>query len=203
MDAIAPERHRIGVLLTLLLAALLAAATPVSAAQDEEILIEADSGSADRKTGTYIYRGNVRIRQGSVEILAEEAEVHLGDSGVTRVSLRGAPATFTQGSGADRTQGRANRMEYEADADTIELFEDAWVVQDGSEVSGPRLSYDIVAQRALVEGDGGDDRVSITIQPRRQDDDRPADTEPGSGDQEAATEDPDDAEEPPPGEDGR
>ena len=62
----------------------------------------------------------------------------------------------------------ARNMVYEVKAATVELKGQARVEQRGDEVAGESIRYDLKDDRVLAaSGEGGGERVQMTITPRR------------------------------------
>lgn len=168
--------ERIG--LTLALAALLAVPAAAARTGDSEqpIEIEADDFELDSNSGISVYRGDVVIRQGSLEIRADRATVTTVDGEAQSVVIDGGPdggrATFRQEEDdGSVSNGRARSIEYAADLDRIRLSGDAWVRQGASELAGEVIDYDLETDvaRAAAGGQGedaapGGGRVRIVIE---------------------------------------
>lgn len=199
---------------------ILSGASVAAEGDAKSIDIEADDGWFELKEGRYHYEGNVVVTRDRMVIHADLAEIVTSEGDIQWVLARGTPATFRQekADGSGTIRGRAGDMKYEADAELVRLIGDAWVEQDGDELSGPTIVYNTRTERAQVgsEQDSGgeaegDGRVRITITPKRegakdegggQDDDvgEPPAPEPSDADMEAAEdEDPDET---PPADDG-
>ena len=158
------------------MAAMLAAspAMALDSDRDQPMYIEADRATMDEGKGIGIYRGDVRIRQGSMHLQADTVTVYLEDGRIVRAVAVGEPARYRQ-----RPEGReqdvhaeAGRMEYFLDPERIVLTGDALVRQEGDTFRSERIVYDIV--RDTVDAGTGEDRVRIVIQPRREEDAMPA-----------------------------
>jgi lipopolysaccharide export system protein LptA len=57
-------------------------------------------------------------------------------------------------------------LEYDAAAGILRLSREAWLAEDGREISGSVLTYDINAERVVADrGEEKDSRVRIIIDP--------------------------------------
>lgn len=155
----------------LLAAAMTCAASPQDSRQP--ITIEADKAKVDEKQGLSIYTGHVLLRQGGIRINADELTVHSRDGELDKLIATGKPAVYFQKGETDASDitGEAERMEYYADENQLVLLESARLSQGPNQFSGNRITYD--TQRQVVSAtvsDTGKERVQVTIQPRKKDD---------------------------------
>lgn len=158
------------------------AATPLAALPgdvDGEIVFEADESMLDRERGVAIYRGNVRVERGSIEIRGDTLELRVVDEELVEAVIRGTPATFVQTHDGGRAPTRAEAAElvYDVVAGQVYLRGAVRVIQGGNEVVSEDLRYDLDSERVVAGGESGS-RVRVTIQPRQQDDDADDDPEP-------------------------
>ena len=138
--------------------------------RDQPMHVEADRATMDEGKGVGIYRGDVRIRQGSMRLEADTVTLYLENGRIVRAVAVGEPARYRQ-----RPEGReqdihaeARRMEYTLEPERIVLTGDAIVRQSGDTFRSERIVYDIV--RDTVDAGTDEDRVRIVIQPRRKND---------------------------------
>ncbi len=138
----------------------------------QPIHIEADSVSIDEQRGLSVYRGNVRLTQGSVQADADEITVHTDKGGADRMVLSGNPARLRQrpdGKEVD-TEGEALRIEHSTSSG-VTLFIGQARLQHGQErFSGERIEYDARGDRVSAGGDGSG-RVQIVIMPKPNEED--------------------------------
>lgn len=141
----------------------------LDADRDQPMHVEADRATMDEGKGIGIYRGDVRIRQGSMQLDADTVTIYLENGQIVRAVAIGEPARYRQ-----RPEGReqdvhaeARRMEYTLDPEQIVLTGDAVVRQGGDTFRSERIVYDIV--RDSVDAGTSEDRVRIVIQPRKKD----------------------------------
>lgn len=126
------------------------------------------SGDASGNNGTSIYTGNVIITQGSIRITADEATLTLAGGKLTKAVIVGSPATFRQvpERGQEPVHGRALRINYNAPADTVELFDQARVHQAGKLITANYIRYDISAEKVVArQSKQRKQRVHVVIPP--------------------------------------
>jgi lipopolysaccharide export system protein LptA len=157
----------------LLVAAILLLPTPLPARtgdSEQPITIDAGNVEVNHLTGIGIYQDDVIVRQGSLEIHAERAEIRIVDGAPDSVIIDGVPATFRQEEDdGSVSEGRAERMEYLSGEARIRLSGNAWVRMSGSELEGDVVDYDLEDQVARVGGERGAEatqRVRVVIEPR-------------------------------------
>lgn len=140
----------------------------------EEILLESDTSSFDRTTGAAVYRGNVRIMQGAVEIRADELVFQFDGDELAAAVLRGSPVRFVQRH-ADRppTEAQGAEVIYDTRDGVVRLRGGARVLQGGDEFASEDIRYDTRTERVIAGGEPGS-RVQVTIQPRRPPPDEPS-----------------------------
>jgi lipopolysaccharide export system protein LptA len=83
-----------------LLLAALAAATPAGAASEDReqpINVRARSVEVSEKTGVAVYRGDVVVRQGTMELRGDRVEVRSRNNKPEQIHAYGKPATVRQG----------------------------------------------------------------------------------------------------------
>jgi lipopolysaccharide export system protein LptA len=136
---------------------------------DQEINIQADSWDADRRSGRAVYRGNVIVTSGGVELRGDELVLEFLNDQLQTVVITGAPARFTQAHGDERarTDAEARSLTYETGTAMVRLRGEARVAQGGDEFSSDDIRYNIREERVVAGGEGAG-RVQVIIQPRRE-----------------------------------
>jgi len=144
--------------------------------RSKPIDIKADEAELRREENISIYRGDVRMVQGSIEITGDKVTIHHAQTErPLRAVVVGNPATYSQlrKKGGKRVHARAQRLEYSATEDAIELEGQAKVTQDSEQVTGGYIRWNIadahiIAERRGGSGDGdGGERVHIELSPDR------------------------------------
>ncbi|SEQ26821.1 lipopolysaccharide export system protein LptA [Ectothiorhodospira magna] len=150
--------------------AILLSVGPLQAQADRTlpIHIEADSATLDDNRGISIYRGNVRITQGTTEISGDTVTVHTPGRQLERMTAEGQPATLrTQDPQGREVQAEATRMAFFPNEQRMELSGNARVHQGTDEFRGSRIIYDL--HTATLEARTGDTgRVEAIFTPREQ-----------------------------------
>ena len=146
------------------------AVAPLAALESDRqqpLEVNADSTNGTLGDGTTMLSGNVEVRQGTLHITADEAEVEKVDGKVRTVILRGAPAFMAQEiEEQGLVEARANTITYQVSTSLVTLTGSADVQHPQYQVSGESLTYDLNAQH--FQGTGGEDgngRIQIRMEP--------------------------------------
>jgi lipopolysaccharide export system protein LptA len=153
-------------LVALLVAALAAPAQALESDRQQPLEIDADSTDGSLGDGRAELRGNVLIRQGSLLIEADVAEVEKVEGKVREVVLIGQPVQLEQEiEELGKVHAQANRIEYQVATGLVTLSGAADVDHPQYEISGEMIQYDLNAQH--FQGSGGDDngRLKIRLDP--------------------------------------
>jgi len=131
---------------------------------------EASANPADFANSVWVFTGNVRIRDAGTEASSDRAELTFRDNRLRKATLTGQPARFSHAGteGEPATEGHAQLLEYDVDAASIELVNDAFLSDSKNEISGNRIAYDL--RREVVTAgatEGGQVRMRITSQPAK------------------------------------
>lgn len=136
---------------------------------DRQKPLEVNANSTDGTLGDGIttLRGNVDIRQGSLHITADEAEVNKMNGRVTTVTFRGQPAFLEQEiEEQGLVQATANVIEYQVASGLVTLKGNADVKHPQYQISGDLLTYDLNIQHFKGSSDGnGNGRIHIRLDP--------------------------------------
>jgi lipopolysaccharide export system protein LptA len=145
---------------------------------NEPVSISADSVEIREKEGTSIYRGNVKISKGSMQIQGELIHIYSDDNGLSKIYVEGKPARFRQLNDQDEeVSSQSEQMEYTADNGILTLIKDAVLIQNKNNFSSQHIVYDTkndIVQAGKTENDNNNTntepgRVTITIQPKVKD----------------------------------
>lgn len=176
--------------LTAGLAMVLGLVLPLGAAALESdsgqpIEIEADLMTLDEQSGISIYRGNVKLAQGSIRITAEELILHMENGRLQQMEILGnekAPAAFRQlTDSSEEARGQARRIEYTSANSRMVLLGQAELLQGNNHIRSARIDYNternsFVAGRTPEEATPtdqnavqpqSDERVRIIITPQK------------------------------------
>lgn len=145
--------------------------------RDQPIELEADTVTVNDAKKISVYSGNVILTQGTLQIKADKMIVREDLEGFQHSTSTGNPTTFKQKStGKDEwMQGSAQRIEYNARLDKVQLYTGAWVKRGEDIVHGDYISYDANAEYAEVIGGTKanpagtpNSRVKAVIQPKNR-----------------------------------
>lgn len=151
----------------------------LSTDRDQPINIESDRANLREKEGISVFEGNVLMTQGSMKLRGHTMTVYIKDETIDKVILEGNPATFVQRpeKGDAELHAESSRMEYHADDSRIILLGSARVWrEDGKEFRSERIIYNFSNNTVNAGDSDTGDRVRITLQPRREQEDNGDDT---------------------------
>lgn len=114
----------------------------------------------DFKDSAWEFSGNVRITMPESTLASETANVRFAGGEIASAVVTGAPATFAQEREGEKSEGRANRIDYDLKRGTVEFSGEAWLKDARTEVTSETLVYSTATQRVI-----SDEPVLITIQP--------------------------------------
>jgi lipopolysaccharide export system protein LptA len=186
-------------LLALALSCWAAAGAPAVALESDRqqaLEVNADSTNGILGDGVTVLSGHVEIRQGTLLIRADRAEVDKSAGKVRQITLQGEAAFLQQQiEELGLVRAWANKIEYQVGSGLVLLSGNARVEHPQYAVSGDQLRYDLNVQH--FEGVGsadGNGRVHIRLDPEVA---PGADEEPG-GQEDPDSEDPEVDDDPPP-----
>lgn len=143
------------------------AAIALESDRQQPLEVNADSTDGMLGDGITTLNGNVEIRQGTLLIRADRAEVDKTDGKVSRITLTGDTASLQQEiEGQGLVKAWAKNIEYKVSTGMIILIGSAQVQHPQYEISGEQLRYDLNLQH--FEGNGSEDgngRVHIRLDP--------------------------------------
>ena len=150
--------------------ALLGLSLPLLALEsDRQEPLEVSANSTDGTLGDGVttLRGNVDIRQGTLRITADEAEVKKVDGKVNSVTFRGQPAHLQQEiEEQGLVQATANTIDYQVANGLVTLAGNADVKHPQYQISGDLLTYDLNVQHFQGSiGEDGNCRIHILLDP--------------------------------------
>jgi len=135
--------------------------------RQQPLEVNADSTDGTLGDGITTLRGDVDIRQGTLHITADEAEVKKNNGLVNSVIFRGKPAFLEQDiEEQGLVQATANVIEYQVASGLVVLTGNADVKHPQYQISGESLTYDLNIQHFQGSGDGnGNGRIHIRLDP--------------------------------------
>lgn len=143
-----------------------ALALPEDAEQPIHIL--SDAAEVYEDSGLVIYRGSVRLDQGTLKVRADTMTIEIHDEKVVRITAEGQQARYEQQLRSDQSRviAGATTIVYHTQDERIELIGDASLTQDDNQFRGERIRYDMRAGKidaaAPVNGS-----VEMTFKPSR------------------------------------
>lgn len=152
----------------LILAAALAAAPVLAKSGDRNQPMDINADRTDAvmdDTGVSVLEGNVTIRQGTLAVDADRAEVHRAAGDIQRIVLTGAPVRLRQVSDTgEPMDAQARQVTYTLTEDIMLLTGAVKVEQPRGTLTGETVRYDMATGR--VNGGGDGQRVSLRILPK-------------------------------------
>ena len=135
--------------------------------RQESLEVSANSTDGTLGDGVTTLRGNVDIRQGTLRITADEAEVKKVDGRVGSVTFRGQPAFLEQEiEEQGLVQATANVIDYQVASGLVTLSGNADVKHPQYQISGELLTYDLNIQHFQGSSDkNGNGRIHILLDP--------------------------------------
>lgn len=183
--------HRANDFLIKLMLTLLVLMTSISvqaaSTTQQSIYIESDSLRIDEQKEISHYQGNVKFKQGTLVITANNIKLMAKEGAIDKVIIDGEPTRLTQ-----QSQGKqpaitatANRIEYIASTEILHLYGNVQVTQGNQHFSGEHIQYNnrtsqitaqginsmIINQQTRPDGSSttnGQDRVKAIITPKRE-----------------------------------
>jgi lipopolysaccharide export system protein LptA len=162
----------------LLLGAILSPAWAERADREKPINLEADRVTIDDAKKVSVFEGNVVLTQGTLVIRADRMIVRQDKEGFNQGTAFGNLAKFRQKrDGVDEyIEGEAERIEYDSQAERLQLFNRAHMKRGADEVRGSYISYDQPTEFFRVVGAAENapagsvpGRVRAVIQPKSKD----------------------------------
>lgn len=153
----------------------------ISAAQaanidaSQEILIKAKRQAADLKNKIASYLDDVVITQGSLTINADLVQVISQANSTDKIYVaKGNPAKFQQKlDDGSPIVLEADEIRYEPALNTIIIKGNAKLSQEGSQVSGNKIVYNMLTEQLEAEGNLTDS-VTTILQPQLQNEEKDA-----------------------------
>lgn len=155
--------------LGLLLCLLFFSPSLLALESDRQATLQVDADHTDGPLGDGVTTlwGSVNIRQGTLHIKADKAEVDKADGKVKSVTLYGKPAFLEQEIEEEGlVQATANTVDYQVASGLVTLSGNADVKHPQYQISGELLTYDLNIQHFKGSSDGkGNGRIHILLDP--------------------------------------
>lgn len=132
------------------------------------IAVDSKYQFADKKSKKSIFKEQVHIKQGSLNVYADEVEVDasMGEGNEIFIAT-GKPATYSQKE-AEGTEikASANKIEYRRQSRTLTLDGNAQLKQNNSSVKGELIIFNMQLEQIMAEGEDQESgRVTTIFQP--------------------------------------
>lgn len=139
----------------------------------QPIQIQANSVEIREQEGVSIYKGNVKITQGSLELTGDGITIHSTPEGISTIVVTGSPARYSQQNDQDQViRAHSDIMDYSRKTGLLQLKGDALLQQAQNRFSSNHIIYNTHTDVVQAGGDqtrnqdeGEKPRVSITIKP--------------------------------------
>lgn len=134
--------------------------------------IDADEATATRldfENTRWEFSGNVRIENTGTTAWADSADILFQEHRVRNAAMMGEPVRFQQiavsrddDGTVTTTKGRANKIDYDVDTGIVRMVQNAWLSDGSNEVTGDRISYDLIREIIIADADeSGQIRMKI------------------------------------------
>jgi len=134
--------------------------------RQEPLEVHADATDGTLGDGIATMTGNVEIRQGTLLIRADVAQVEKAEGRVRRFELNGNPVHLQQEiEDEGLVTAEARRIEYEVASGIVILTGGADVIHPQYRISGEVLEYDMNVQNFKGSGGDGNGRIRIELDP--------------------------------------
>lgn len=144
-------------------------AVALSTDQDQPVYIDSDSQQLDMQSNKVTFLGDVKLKQGSININADKVIVIRDpkDGSIQEIEGYGNLATFSQLTDDGKTlYGEAKELYYVMVDDQLTMIDEAMLSQDDSVIRGTKIRYKISSQKLIADGKQKGDRVSTVLQPQ-------------------------------------
>ncbi|NOH80151.1 lipopolysaccharide transport periplasmic protein LptA [Vibrio sp. RE86] len=144
-------------------------AVALSTDQDQPVYIDSDSQQLDMQSNKVTFLGDVKLKQGSININADKVIVIRDpkDGSIREIEGYGNLATFSQLTDDGKTlYGEAKELYYVMVDDQLTMIDEAMLSQDDSVIRGTKILYKISSQKLIADGKQKGDRVSTVLQPQ-------------------------------------
>ena len=136
---------------------------------EQEIKISATRQAADLKNKIFSYIDNVIVSQGSLTINADLVQVIAQADSEDKIYIaKGSPATFEQTlEDGSPINLQANEIRYEPANNIVVISGNALLTQEGSEVSGNKITYNFETEYVNAES-LENTKVETVLQPKNK-----------------------------------
>lgn len=141
----------------------------LDADRDQPIEVEADSLEVRDQENISIYQGNVKLKQGSLEISSDRLVIHFNDNGdLVLMEMTGNPARLRQlDNEQQEMRGQARQINYLESESLLELIEEARFTHAGDTIESTLIRINTEDNNIQAGSSDADERVKMLIQPRQ------------------------------------
>lgn len=135
---------------------------------EQPIHIEGDDAVINQEDETIVYTGSVKIKQGTLTVTGERLVVKVEDEQVVRITTLGEPAHYTQQLEDNRgdVKAHADAIIYHTAAERVYLNGSAELEQQGNQLKGESIRYDIVNGKVDASSGETPGRVQMRLDPK-------------------------------------
>ena len=150
------KRHITTILLFITIGLNAAIANALSTDKNEPAVISADDVEFDFSTGVRIYRGNVRLDQGTMKLRADKLIVEYKDDVLQKATAFGEPAVFQQrpDDKPNDVIGKGMKLELDEVNNIVILIDNASINDGEKNASGAMITYDMTNDKMKIVGAG-------------------------------------------------
>ena len=134
---------------------------------DQPIHIEGDDAEIDQINETIVYTGSVEVVQGTLRVRGDKMIVKINGDQVERITTMGSPARYQQQ--LEDNQGEVNAhadsIIYHTARERVYLNGAASLLQQGNQLEGESIRYDIVNGRVDASAADKEGRVRMVLDP--------------------------------------
>jgi len=132
---------------------------------EKPIHITADSAELNEKTGLSIYRGDVKMVQGTTILTGDIITVYSENNEVDKMISVGTLATYQETTDdGDIVYAESEEMIHNSSEQKVELFRRGKITQVGNIIRSDYILY--LTEEGLIDTGTKKDRIEITIQPK-------------------------------------
>lgn len=136
---------------------------------EKPIHITADTAELNEKSGISIYRGDVKMVQGTTILHGDIITVYTANDEVEKMVSVGNLATYEEiTDDGDTVYAESEEMIYNSADKKIELFRRGKITQVGNVIRSDYILY--LTEEGLIDTGTKKDRIEITIQPKSKND---------------------------------
>lgn len=137
--------------------------------REQPLYIESQTAKIDQKVKKAIFSEKVDVKQGTLQLLADEVTVDEDSAGFHEVKGHGSPVRFKQKMDGSEAilQAKALRFHYVEKSGILTLYEQAWVKKGEDEVLGDIIIYNTHQEIYQAQTEAGK-RVNVMITPKKK-----------------------------------